>query len=350
MTAAVKFRVILDHEIKKLCLPGIPHTVQELEAAVKQAFGIMVDISLQHKDPDFDDFITLSSTDDLKDKDTLKIVYVPSAIILSNFDVSELSAPESSFSNSVPEDESLPSTSNDSVSADSDDTVILTPRSPGMHKPWPAEFPIPKFAYNTEIALQKGHENYLRDGSLLYKEKFFPGLKSNILECLAEAMFSYTYYPSDANRCSVAEALIKQHPCLKEPGSFNGLYGWQQSLKYKAGNYRSKLRLHGIPELSVNSLKHKSPEDQKPAKNVKKARKAEVNYLPPHPEGETDDSLESVRLELISESKKKNNGRVINEMMSRTFSSRRQEIVGQTPSIEDLVERWPALFEESQVS
>ena len=118
----------------------------------------------------------------------------------------------------------------------------------------------------------------------------------------------------------------------------------------EAGNYRSKLRMHGVLELKVNSLKHKSPEDMKPAKNVKKARKAEVNYLPPHPEGETDESLESIRLELISEAKKKSNARLINEMMSRTFSFRRHEIVGQTPSVADLLETWPALFEESQVS
>lgn len=67
-----------------------------------------------------------------------------------------------------------------------------------MHKPWPAEFPILKFASNTEIALQKDNENYLRDGSLLYKEMFFPGLKSNGLECSAEAIFAYTDYPNDA--------------------------------------------------------------------------------------------------------------------------------------------------------
>ncbi|XP_039648395.1 uncharacterized protein LOC120553766 [Perca fluviatilis] len=163
-------------------------------------------------------------------------------------------------------------------------------------------------------------------------------------------MFSYTPYPNDAQRCEVVEALIKRHPCLKEPGSFNGLYGWQQSLKYKIGNYRSKLRTHGIPELLVNSLQHKSPGDKKPAKNVKKPRKSEVNYLPPLPAGETEDSLESVRQELISEAKKKNNGRVINEMMSRTFSFRRQEIVGKAPGVADLLERWPALFEPSQIN
>lgn len=107
--------------------------------------------------------------------------------------------------------------------------------------------------------------------------------------------------------------------------------------------------MHGIPEVLVNSLKRKSSEDKQPAKNIKKPRKAEVNYLPPHLVGETEESLESNRLELISETKKKNNGRVINEMMSRTFSLRRQEIAGQAPSVADLLERWPALFEPSQV-
>ena len=101
MDAAVKGGVILYHEIKKLCLPGIPRTVQELEAAVKQAFGISVDISLQHKDPDFNDFITLSSTDDLQDKDTLKLVYAQSAVILPNVDFNELSTAAGCFSRSV---------------------------------------------------------------------------------------------------------------------------------------------------------------------------------------------------------------------------------------------------------
>lgn len=67
-----------------------------------------------------------------------------------------------------------------------------------------------------------------------------PRVKSDILERLAEAMFSYTAYPNDAQRSVVAQALVEKHPCLKEPGSFNGTYGWQQSLKYKCGNYRTK--------------------------------------------------------------------------------------------------------------
>ncbi|XP_076838274.1 uncharacterized protein LOC143483317 [Brachyhypopomus gauderio] len=213
MDAAVKFRVILDHEIKKLCLPGIPCTVQELEAAVKQVFGISVEISLQHKDPDF---ITLCSTDDLKDKDTLKIVYAPSAVILTNIDFTDLPRPDCSASTLVSENDSAPQTSSEAILEESDDTIELSPHNPGTHKPWPTDFPISKFSYNTEVVLQKGHENFLRDGSLLCKERFYPGVKLNILECLAEVIFSYTPYPNDAQRCAIAETLIKQHPCLKE--------------------------------------------------------------------------------------------------------------------------------------
>jgi len=349
MESAVKFRVIMDHDIKKLCLPGMPQSVKELESTIKQTFQISMDISLQRKDQDFDDFVTLTSIDDLKDRDTLKIVYVPPVILLTNVDIPELPTEDCSVSRSENDFVSQQSTSSDSISGESDDTIILSTHSPATHKPWPTEFPVPKFSYNTELVLQKGNENYLKDGSLLCKEKYYPGVKSNILECLAELIYEYTPYPSDAQRCAVAEALIKKNPCLKEPGSFNGLYGWQQSLKYKASNYRSKLRMHGIPEVLVNSLKRKSSEEKQPAKNIKKPRKAEVNYLPPHPAGKTEDSLENDRLELISETKKKNNGRVINELMSRTFSLRRQDIVGQAPSVADLLERWPALFEPSQV-
>lgn len=106
--------------------------------------------------------------------------------------------------------------------------------------------------------------------------------------------------------------------------------------------------MHGIPEVLVNSLKCKFSEEKQPAKNIKK-KHGKVNYLPPHPAGKTEDSLESDWLELISETKKKNNGRVINEMMSRTFSLRRQDIVGHAPSVTDLLERCPALFEPLQV-
>ncbi|KAL7833671.1 hypothetical protein AOLI_G00286310 [Acnodon oligacanthus] len=113
------------------------------------------------------------------------------------------------------------------------------------------------------------------------------------------------------------------------------------------GNDRTKLRNLGCLELTVNAFKHRHPDDSAPAKNLKKPKKAEVNYLPPYPTGETKESLEKVRIELIEEVKKRDNEKIISEKMAKTFSLRREEIVTQCPLI-DLKERWPALFTLAQ--
>lgn len=74
-------------------------------------------------------------------------------------------------------------------------------------------------------------------------------------------------------------------------------------------------------------------------KNSKTARKAEVNYLPPYPPREIEDSLEHGWLELLGEAKKMDNGRVIYDMMSGTCSCRKPEIVLYVKSVADLKER-----------
>uniref|UniRef100_A0A3B4X5Z9 PB1 domain-containing protein n=1 Tax=Seriola lalandi dorsalis TaxID=1841481 RepID=A0A3B4X5Z9_SERLL len=335
MQHAVRFRVIINHDIKKITFQnGLPSSVEDMMEVLKQAFSITTDIGLQYKDTDFDDFFTLTSTADLKDKDTLKVVHVPPGIIMTT--VPQECKPDTSDMSSVDE----------LLSLDSQDSLIPSPPPTERQNLWPAIFPIPSFSYNTEMALRQGNEKFLKDGTPLTS----PSVKSDILERLAEAMFSYTAYPNDPQRAAVAQALIEKHPCLREPGSFNGCYGWQQSLKYKCANYRSKLKAHGNPELLINTMKHKQEGDRKPAKNIKKPRKSEVNYLPPHPAGETDDSLETVRLELVAVSRTKDNAHMINDMMSRTYSCRRREVVGQSMQVAEFKERWPALFDPLQVN
>ena len=285
--------------------------MDELITTVKESFSIATDISLQYKDEEFDDFFTLTSTNELKDKDTLKVVYVPLHLTLTL--VPQESTPDASDVSSLCESVSL--------SGDSLDT--LSPSTSERQSPWPAVFPIPTFSHNTELALGQGNETFLRKDTPMTS----PCVKSDILERLAEVMFSYTAYPNDAQRSAVAQALVEKHPCLKEPGSFNGTYGWQQSLKYKCGNYRTKRKALGSPELLVNSLSHKSEDEQRAAKNVKKPKRAEVNYLPSHPHGETDDTLENLRLDLIVACQRKDCARSINDIMARTYSWRRQEVV-----------------------
>ncbi|KAI9538780.1 hypothetical protein NQZ68_012433 [Dissostichus eleginoides] len=106
----------------------------------------------------------------------------------------------------------------------------------------------------------------------------------DILEKLADKVYTYKAYPTDADFSDVAEALTSKHPCLKEPGSFNESYGWKQRMKVKIANYRTLLRTHGTSaELAVNSSKTKSQEESYPAKNLKRARQAEANHFPSLP-------------------------------------------------------------------
>ncbi|KAF1389893.1 hypothetical protein PFLUV_G00052260 [Perca fluviatilis] len=114
-------------------------------------------------------------------------------------------------------------------------------------------------------------------------------------------------------------------------------------------NYRTKLRGYGVPGVMCNALKHKSPANQKSAKNVKKPRKAEVNYLPPYPAGEDEESQEQERIQLLTEVRKRDNNKLIKEKMAKTFAHRRNKIINLSPSIEDIKTRWPALFEPSQL-
>lgn len=59
-------------------------------------------------------------------------------------------------------------------------------------------------------------------------------------------MHSFKPYPNDREVANAAGALITAHPCLRERGSDSGWYGWKVSLKFKMGNYRTKLQDLGV--------------------------------------------------------------------------------------------------------
>ena len=100
------------------------------------------------------------------------------------------------------------------------------------------------------------------------------------------------------------------------------------SLKYNRANYRTKMCNIGSPEVNINGLKNKSGDDCRPAKIVKKPKKAEVNYFPSNPAGETNESLENVRVERLNEMRRRRDtAPSVKEKMSRTFPYRRREVV-----------------------
>lgn len=166
-------------------------------------------------------------------------------------------------------------------------TSISSPRPSLRSQPWPKTFQIPEFPYEVELQLERANSEYCSSGTL-----FTPGskLKSEILEALVSEIRKYKVYPTSAEFDTVAKALVTKYPCLKENGSACGYYGWKISLKYKMANYRTKLRSLGCPETSINSLKGRRTANQGSPNQVKKPRKAEVNYCPAYPVGETRES------------------------------------------------------------
>ncbi|XP_028430573.1 uncharacterized protein LOC114553561 [Perca flavescens] len=325
-----KLRVVLNpDDTRKLILSdGIPETMEQLMDEVRKVCGFNGNFRLQYQDRDFGDaLVNLTSTVELEDLATVKVIPI----------IDDCS-------------QGLNLTVCDDLSTQSDDTELLSTPSSSVStrtQMWPREFPIPTFSYDTELQLEKGNVVYRSNMTRLTPSS---KTKSDILEKVAEEIFKYKAYPTDSDFSDVAEALIKKHPCLSEPGSYNGCYGWKQRLKTKMGNYRTQLKGIGCSELLANSLKSKAPEDALPAKKVKRPKRGEANHIPDIPTGETPDKLEKERLLLLSEVMKRNNRALIKDKMAKTFSLRRHEIVEKELGVEDLKVRWPALFSMDEIN
>lgn len=301
MAEPMKLRVIVEEDdYRRLDLhSGKPKTLMDLHKAICDAFGIERDFRIQFMDPDFNnEFMNITSVQDIQDRGTIKLVYMQNCLDMNP--ISRSNSPSIAGSSASPSNIHTPQSVSSLSSSDSDTTIILSHSDSELRtRAWPRDFTIPRFPYDVEVQLQRGNGIFRETGTSL---KIPPGLKSDILDKLADEIFQYTAYPQNHQIDDVAGALIKKFPCLRDL-SATGYYSWMISLKYKMDNYRTKMRNIGCPEVTVNALKNKSRDECFPAKNVKKAKKAEVNYCPSHPTGETDDSLENLRVELLTDVK-----------------------------------------------
>lgn len=124
------------------------------------------------------------------------------------------------------------------------------------------------------------------------------------------------------------------------------------SITYKMGNYHDKLRLAGVAEVAVNSVKKNKnhPGKQHSHTNIKKPKRAEVNFLPNFPIGEADTTLGKMRLQIVNEMMKTDKDlQLIAKLKQSTFALRRKEVVTGNLPLTEILERWPALKMESQV-
>lgn len=112
-------------------------------------------------------------------------------------------------------------------------------------------------------------------------------------------------------------------------------------------NYRTKRRRSGCLDVAVNAGKRggHSTKGETANKNIKKAKKGELYYLPNFPEGFNQVALEDARKDLVDEMQKRTpDEQLVKEKMDLTFALRRKEVVESEPAICDMVEHWPALF------
>lgn len=214
--------IFTEADIRKVELTTKPDTVDHLIRSLKDVLQINYDFSLQFKDPNFDnELCNLTEISELTVRPTLKIIPVLSLV--------EVPVPRSTSS------EELSDTPSQA------DTDIFSNSSEERQRQWPEVFDmhIPKFSVDVEYRLRQANLLHLRDGTHLNPSK---ELKHDILERLAETIYALKAYPTNAEFEAVASALVRAHPCLKEQGSVSGWCGWKNSLKFKMGNYRTKMR------------------------------------------------------------------------------------------------------------
>lgn len=159
---------------------------------LKDALELNYNCSLQYRDPEFNNKLcNLTDMEDLPEKPTVRIIPIVELVPVSTSD-----DPASDIYSTA-------------------DTDILS-HSSERQKQSPELFDIPTFSVDVEHRLRQADLLYLRDRTHFKVSK---DIKHEILEQIAESMYSYTAYPNNAQFESVAAALISKHPCLQEQGS-----------------------------------------------------------------------------------------------------------------------------------
>lgn len=361
MACPVSLRIFFNEDdARKITLTsGLPNSVEDLVSEIKTIFGLSQQFRLQYRDADFgNEYVNLVAISDIQDKATLKVVFLScdensSHIPVSTPPCSTSTPVHLSTSSCSPGTSGNPDSSPSQCSFSSDhsissaDPFILDPVPQPTKTSWPSLFIVPRFSYCAEVQLEAANAEFRAHGTLLNPP---PKLRMDILEGMAEEIFKYTAYPNDSQIEEAAEVLVQKHPCLRQRGSHAGYEGWKLYLKTKIANFHTKLSKIGLAEVTVNCLKNKRKGQDKAAANIKKTKKAEVNFFPSLPSGETTDSLEKERVALLTEVKKRNNEAVIKQKLQKTFSYRRKEVVQDVPAVYDFVSRWPALFTVIEVS
>ncbi|XP_056336527.1 uncharacterized protein LOC130247306 isoform X3 [Danio aesculapii] len=316
--------------IQKLSLNDVPKSVDELKEILCNKLKIATNFVIQYEDPYFGgQLCNLCSIEELPhDKATLKMFW-------------EVLKTASETETEEQRNESPASNSDFTLDTASISSNLSSPSSSTVREErWPQVFVIAKFSYDIEFRLRKANEVYEKQKTTMDVTR---DVKTEILETLAETMYSFKAYPTDPELEQVAVALVSTHPCLRELGCDTGCKGWNMSLRFKMGNYRQKLHSSGCFELDNKRNDGSRIPPKKP-------RRSEINFLPDNHVGLDDATLEQEREQLELEVKRKNMYMtILKTKMETTFPLRRKEIITEQPLVHMVKNRWPGLFLQEQV-
>ncbi|CAL8301680.1 unnamed protein product, partial [Gadus morhua 'NCC'] len=227
--------VVSSKNARRIQLFEVPESVNNLIEILRERLELESDFSLQFEDPEFGNALcNLTSMSELPaERAVLHIVWDSD----SSVNQSSIAAVSSLDTASV-HSEDFRDRSRDDIQSNLRHVAK-----------WPIPFIIPKFKQDVELKLRKGNATYEKSnkGFDLTRD-----IKMEILDKIAEAIIEIKSYPEKVEIESVASSLVLKYPCLKEPGSITGYDGWKTSIKYKLGNFRSKLREAGCNEVDVN--------------------------------------------------------------------------------------------------
>ena len=152
-------------------------------------------------DADFGNvFTNLDSTSDIQDKSSIKVIY--NSVTPAQLGGSP-PRPYSAAATSRPLDDS---SSLSSAGRSFDTDILSSPESTSSRSTaWPIVFPMPRFAYDTQLQLDRANAAFKETGALLNPDT---KLKSAILDGLAEVIVQYKVYLTDIEFDELAEALV----------------------------------------------------------------------------------------------------------------------------------------------
>ncbi|XP_071831808.1 uncharacterized protein [Apostichopus japonicus] len=275
-----KLRVVLSpKDIQKVSLEQRPESVENLMETLKDKLSLEGSFTLQYADPDFGgEMVNLTNANDLPETcASVQVIYT---------EIAE----DQCYQSSTPSLSSVGSfgSSHDTMSVSSNDD-IQSVEAKLRQGCWPEVFQVPKVGPELELVFEDGNRKYLSEGKKhldLSKDH-----KSQFLDAIATRIWEYKAYPTHMEYTEVAKAIMRTYPCLAEKGSSSGYDEMLNSIKFKMGNLRAKMRKLDCMELNANSRKRSYPGPS--SSKHKKPKRAEINYLPDIPIGEDATSMES---------------------------------------------------------